>query len=301
MNEKAKELGCEHTNFLNPSGLSEENHYSCAYDLAIMYKYAYDNFEDFRSIVKKTSFSLPVSEKHSNDDRIFQNTNQLILSKSQYYYDKCTGGKSGYTSEAKNCLVSSASSGDLMLICAALGGVKSESNESYRFTDSIALFNYGFENLYKTTIVSAGTVAGKAKVKNAAIGASEVNAIVEKPFYFYLSSENKVADFRSHVEISGDIVAPVEKGQKIGTLYYEIYDKIYKIDLVADKEIPELELPDFGSIVSKILINIFRVIVIIALIVLAIRFYNISIRKKGKSQRSTRMKRYNARFRRKWN
>lgn len=298
MNQRAAELGCNDTNFLNPSGLTEEGHYSCAYDLAIMYKYAYQNFETFRNILKKSSFSLPVSDKHSKDDRIFQNSNKLILQSSSYYYEQCTGGKTGYTSEAKNCLVSSAKSGDLELICTVLGGTNSESNLSYRYNDTINLFDYGFNSLHKITLINAGIVVGTTNVKNAVFGGSKVSAIAQNSLSLYVNNGDIPSDFSFESTVSGDLIAPVSIGQKIGTLTYNVYGTPVNVDLVADKDIAEFVPADVDAAISNIIIIIIRIIVVLVIIILIIRIYNIVLKKNNRSKRLSRTRRYNSRFRR---
>ncbi len=158
MNEKAVSLGCSNTHFVNANGLDKDDHYSSAYDLAIMYRYAYNNFEAFRRISKVLSFTLPNTNIYNKDPRILQNTNSLIVDKTNkdgfnYYYSKCDGGKTGYTSGAKNCLVASASSGDITIISCILGGEQNVDNSSQRYKDTIALFDYGFQRLVKKQLV----------------------------------------------------------------------------------------------------------------------------------------------------
>ena len=81
MNTKAIEIGCKDTHFVNPNGVHNENHYSTAYDLALMGQYAMKN-ATFRSIVSTTQFSLPITNQYDNTDRIFRNTNSLLFSSS---------------------------------------------------------------------------------------------------------------------------------------------------------------------------------------------------------------------------
>ena len=158
MNEKATILGCKNTHFVNANGLDEENHYSSAYDLAIMYRYAYNNFEAFRRINKALSFELPNTNIYTKEPRILLTTNSLIVNKTNkdgfnYYYQNCDGGKTGYTSGAKNCMVASASSGDIAIIACVLGGSQNIDNSSQRFKDIISLFDYGFQRLTKKELV----------------------------------------------------------------------------------------------------------------------------------------------------
>lgn len=94
MNEKAKELGCTNTNFTNPSGIHDENHYTTAHDLALISRYAMQN-ETFRNIVSTTSYKLPITNKYEKDDRLFTNSNALLLFNNNqrsdnYYYKYAT-------------------------------------------------------------------------------------------------------------------------------------------------------------------------------------------------------------------
>ena len=147
MNTRAKELGAQNTHFVNANGLHDENHYSCAYDLAIFAKYAMDNFPELVSTIR---FRLPASNKYSTDDRYFLNSNQLIVpnsssSKKNYYYQYATGIKTGFTTPAKNCLVASAEKDNTSLICVILGAGQDETGVSYRYTDAKACLEYGLE------------------------------------------------------------------------------------------------------------------------------------------------------------
>ena len=83
MNKKASELGCKNTHFTNPSGIHDENHYSTAYDMALIARYCMKN-KTFRNTVSKTSCTVEATEKYK--ERYFKNTNDLLNKKSDYYY-----------------------------------------------------------------------------------------------------------------------------------------------------------------------------------------------------------------------
>ncbi len=100
MNQKAREIGCENTNFVNANGIHHENHYTTAYDLALIGQYAMKN-EPFRKIVSSVKYSLPTTEKYDKEDRIFTNNNRLINSSSSNYYQYATGIKTGNTDPAR--------------------------------------------------------------------------------------------------------------------------------------------------------------------------------------------------------
>ena len=149
MNEKAKEIGCTSSNFLNPYGAHDENHYSTAYDLAIISKYAMQN-ETFRTLVSTTSYKLPITNKYEKEDRLFTTTNALLMVNNNtradnYYYKYATGIKTGFTTPAKNCLIASANKGNLELLTVVLGAGQNDQGLSNRYLDTINLFEYGYE------------------------------------------------------------------------------------------------------------------------------------------------------------
>ena len=163
MNAKATEIGCTSTHFVNANGLDNDNHNSSAHDLAIMYRYAYNLFPEFRRIMQIHSFTLPNTNIYQKEERKFTNTNRLMTDQPNsvgkdgfsYYYPACNGGKTGYTSGAKNCLVASASNGNVTLIACVLGGEQNLDGSSQRFKDTISLFDYGFQRIVKKELVSS--------------------------------------------------------------------------------------------------------------------------------------------------
>jgi len=147
MNNKAKELGCQDTNFVNVNGLHHENHYTTAYDLALMAKAALSN-QSFREISACTYYEIPPTNLTGDIRYLWQN-NELISEASDYYYSYCTGGKTGYTDEAGGALVSWASFNDMELICV----VMNTQPKNNIFADSIKLYNYMFYNYYRDNLL----------------------------------------------------------------------------------------------------------------------------------------------------
>lgn len=139
MNSKAVELGCLNTHFVNPNGIHNENHYSTAYDLALIGKYAMQ-FPTFKEISSKTRYTLPITNAYSKEDRIFNTTNDLIKpnyssSPTNYYYKYATGGKTGYTDPAGQCIVATATKDNVSLIAVTLhirGNIAFFGNRNHR-------------------------------------------------------------------------------------------------------------------------------------------------------------------------
>lgn len=146
MNEKAREIGCKNSNFVNPNGVHDENHYSTAYDMAQIARYCMQN-EEFRNIVTKKECSIPNTELYTKDyPRVFKNTNKLLIEGNRYYYKYCNGIKTGFTTPAKNCMISSANKDGFELICIVLHAERTDNGLSARYLDTINLFNYGYNN-----------------------------------------------------------------------------------------------------------------------------------------------------------
>lgn len=140
MNAKASELGCQNTHFVTPNGLHDDDHYTCAYDMALITKAALQ-YDEFREIAGTQSYTIPPTNL-SEDSTELWNGNKMIHPASEYYYEYCEGGKTGYTTMANNTLVTYAKKDDLELICVVLDvdGAK------YAYSDSQALYNYCYNN-----------------------------------------------------------------------------------------------------------------------------------------------------------
>ena len=145
MNEKAVELGCKNTHFVNANGVHDDNHYTTASDLAIIAEYCMKN-ETFLKIVATESYTLPATPQYPSDDRILENSNSLQIPGHRYYYPYAIGMKTGFTSQAKNCLIAASKKDDLELISIVLHAEQTEDGKSARYCDSISLLEYGYNN-----------------------------------------------------------------------------------------------------------------------------------------------------------
>mgnify|MGYP001052910711 FL=1 len=139
MNERAKAIGCKNTNFANPHGLPDENHYTTAYDMALITREAMKN-ETFRKITSTRTYQIPPTNKQV-ETRYLRNHHKFIL-KHDYIYDGATGGKTGFTSKARYTLVSTTKRGDLELITVVL---KVDSS-NHQYEDTTKLFDFGYNN-----------------------------------------------------------------------------------------------------------------------------------------------------------
>ena len=144
MNDKAAEIGCTNTHFTNPNGLHDENHYTTCRDLALIAKY-YFSYDYLAGLSREPSCKF---EKTPTQPDEFQlNTKNMLVKGKKYEYEYLLGSKTGYTSEARQTLVSAAKKDGMELICVIM---KEES--PYQFEDTVALFQYGFENFKRVNI-----------------------------------------------------------------------------------------------------------------------------------------------------
>jgi len=143
MNRRAQELGCVNTQFVNPHGLDNENHYSCAYDLALIAKKAIE-YTTFRRISNAYYHQIPAT--NLNVARNIGNTHQILRKKISY--EGVFAGKTGSTSKAGNCLVTCAERDGMTLICVVLKAPDSDTV----YKDTMALLDYAYNNFSLTPI-----------------------------------------------------------------------------------------------------------------------------------------------------
>lgn len=150
MNETAETLGCTNSHFLNANGLPDDNHYTSAYDLATIGREFFKN-ELLCKMSNTPTYYIPQSPTQPDDDLYIHSKNQLY-SNGANAYEYLVGSKTGYTDTARQTLVSCAEKNGMRLICVIF---KEESPA--QFTDTVALFNYGFDNFQTLNVASNET------------------------------------------------------------------------------------------------------------------------------------------------
>ncbi len=222
MNRKAGELGCHGTHFTNTYGLHNENHYSTAYDLALIMQAALE-YDLFRTVIKTPSHKVPAT--NLSGERFFYNKNALIsnLYYEGYVYDKCIGGKTGTTDDAGRCLVAAAEDGDELLISVVLGSGPmqvpgDEKLKQGQFRESKRLLEFGFDNFHRVTITKDSEPVTTVKVTMSR-QADEVNLKAQGSIVKTLPKSMDLDDIESRISLFADEVeAPVEAGQVMGTM-----------------------------------------------------------------------------------
>lgn len=149
MNARARELGCTDSNFVNPNGLHDEEHYTSAHDLAMIGRSFFAN-ELLCRFASTTRLHIPPTDKQPDD--IYAATTNEMLPGRLYPYPYLVGGKTGYTDPARSCLVSCAEKDGLRLICVVMHDYAPR-----QYQDTAALFDYGFANFQRVNISQAET------------------------------------------------------------------------------------------------------------------------------------------------
>jgi|LSQX01.2.fsa_nt_gb D-alanyl-D-alanine carboxypeptidase len=221
MNTKAYELGATSTNFVNPHGLHNENHYTTAHDMALIAQYAM-KLPVFREIVKIDYIELPPTEKY-DEVRYLSNTNHLInRHRSSGYtnnlYAPATGIKTGYTSQTGYTLVASAQKDGMEFISVVLCG-QNDTGQNYSYADTINMFNYGFDNYKIQKIVSPNDIIEETKIPFAK-DATPIILAAQGPLNALLPNEFDNSLIEKAITIIPSIEAPINRGDIIGFVSY---------------------------------------------------------------------------------
>ena len=249
MNQKAKEIGCKNTHFVNPNGIHDENHYTTAYDLYLMADYAlsFEHTNEFRDFVSKTSYTLPATNLYPADDRIFSTTNELIKINNNdridnYYYKNALGIKTGHTSQAGYCLVSSSNRDDLEFISVILDGGFDSRGLSERYTETIKLFNFGYDNFTLTKIKEANNIIDTIIVEKATKETESLNLLIKDSITVINDKSTDVDKINPDIKLNENIIAPITKGDVLGTITYIVDDIEYTSDLIAEHDVEKFDI-----------------------------------------------------------
>ncbi len=200
MNKKAQEIGAYDTHFANPNGLPAEDHYTTAYDLALVCAYAMQN-EYFSEIVKTQYKTLPW-EGHEWD-RVVKNKNKIL-----WNYEGGNGIKTGYTKEAGRCLTAAAQRDGMQLVSVVLCAPN-------MFNDCMTLMDHGFENYKNRVIMEKGEFIGEVAVED---GIEDSFSVYTDKDIVYPLTDAEYEQIKRSVHLEEKVKAPVNKGQCVGTI-----------------------------------------------------------------------------------
>ena len=241
MNEKASQIGMKNSHFVTPSGLDAEDHYSTAYDMALLGAYAMEN-QSFYDIVSQKSQTVNLIKPAQK--QTFQNHNRLLS-----LYDKCVGIKTGFTKKSGRCLVSCAEKDGVRLIAVTL-------NAPDDWNDHINLYNYGFDRM--TSVSFSG---GQQEYSLPVVGGVKGNVPVRgnKDAKVTVPKED-AENIETRVELPAFEYAPIRQGQPVGKVRYLVEGKeVASIDLIASRDVEVLYVEkSFWKKLSDFFKNLFR-------------------------------------------
>lgn len=236
MNDKAKSLGLNDTNFVNPTGLDEKDHYSTAYDMALIAKELISHEE----ILKYTSIYEDYLRKGTDRQFWLVNTNKLIKT-----YQGADGLKTGYTDAAMYCMAVTAKRNDMRLLAITLG----EKEGKVRNKETSELLDYGF-NLYKLeTIKKKGEELGTISIDKSDI--SKIKIIANQDVTVLKNKNDKKEEYKSNV-ILNTLKLPIKKGDMIGKLVVKdsLGNMIDEVNITVENDIKK---DNYFNIFLKIL------------------------------------------------
>ena len=232
LNERAAQLGLKDTHFCNCTGLFEDpEHYSSAYDIAVMSRelIKHELIKDYTTIWMDTI---------RNGEFGLSNTNKLV-----YYYEGCTGLKTGFTDEAMYCLSATAERDGVEFIAVIMHGETIEA----RNDDAKALLNYGFANCKLCPLRSPDVLPPVSVTLGSA---DSVQPVYDGP-EAALIAKNGVGEVSYSLELPESVAAPVAQGQRIGTLKVMLNGEAFReVPLLAGSSV---ESADFGGVLLHLL------------------------------------------------
>lgn len=280
MNDKAKELGCTNSNFMNTYGLHDPEHYTSARDMALISAEAFKN-EDFRRITNTIQYTIPMTNLVNETRTVVQN-HKMLYNWHTHYYEYCVGGKTGYTDQALTTLVTFATKGDMNLVAVVM---RTHGGGTNAYVDTTAMLDYAFENFSKVSVT-------RDMVETYGV------ASVDSGAYVLLPTGITFEQVETNVELPtafGDKTGKVMytyKGQAVGevgiTITDEYYKELHEIEEVKEEKNEPKENNVFFLIV-KIILGVIFVIGILFLLLLCYATYRRKqIQKRRKAQRRKR-------------
>ena len=269
MNAKATELGMTGTHFVTPNGLHDENHYSTAYDMALLTRFAMQN-EDFRTIVATASYHIEGTNKNSAGYDL-TNSNKLIYAKdaeASLVYENATGVKTGDTTQAGRCLVATATKNGTSLIVVIMGDMESKVSTNYRFENAKKLFEWAFA---KFVTVDANTLNLKTSFEENVANASfsdEKKGVLELTADLSGKKVAGTSDFIESIKSSSDgvtadykltapLTAPIKAGDVVGTVNYQFSGQtILTANLIASRDVAGISSTASPSATGPLIDNV---------------------------------------------
>ena len=249
MNDRAKELGCKNTNFMNANGLHDDNHYTTAYDLALIARAFFSN--DYLANIANTPRVHFEPTATQPDDFYLNNKNKLVSKEIKYEY--YLGGKTGYTKEANQTLVSCAEKDGMRLVCVVM---KEETPD--QFNDTVTLFNYGFSNFKKIKVSDVETKyttnnTGFFDAGQDIFGSSKSILELDENSYIVIPGSAEFADIESAISYDNLLENQIAR---INYTYNGIYVGSVPVNLAENTESYDFESASTSTSNAVTIINV---------------------------------------------
>ncbi len=240
MNEKAKEIGAFNTNFVTPHGLDSPEHYSTAYDMAIITKYALNN-PTIRKLVSTSHYTMKFKNGKTKE---LSNTNPLLS-----FYEGANGVKTGYTGLAGKCLVASAKRDDMEIIAVLLGDPTSKA----RINDSVKILDYCFNNYKLYDLRKLYPLNFSIEIKKGTC--PNIKPIYESSLFLPLTDLEK-NNITVRKILKEDIVAPLEINEPLGTIQFLIGNEtVSEINILSPYAVKRMSIIDYIKKIGSSYIN----------------------------------------------
>ena len=221
MNEKAKSLGLCNTNFTNPHGLYDDNHYTTAYDLAVITKHALEN-KTFKEIVSTKKTVIPLNK--NDGSRVLVNHNKLLT-----MYEGAIGVKTGFTKKCGRCLVSAAEKNGTTIIAVTL-------NAPNDWKDHSVMLDMGFENITTHQLAEIGSLSYNLPV----VGGDKSYVTVSNDNELKYTCRKSDSQITSELFLDRFVFAPINAGETIGqVVFYDNGTEIGRVDLIAKDSVKQ--------------------------------------------------------------
>lgn len=243
MNEKASSMGLSNTHFVNPHGLHHQEHYTTAHELAKIARAAME-IEAFRNIVECAHIYLPAT--NLAEERYFINTNNLVsrMRYPYYFYEYATGIKTGSTTEAGSCLVSSAENNGISVIAVVLNATDTSTSHN----ESKSLLEYGLTGFSPKRLAKRDQIFGEVKVKYAANGTDHLILSAESNFEALFPNNGDESKIVVSTNIQDEAIAPITYGQVLGTATFTYEGRVLgHVNLISTEHVKRHFL---GSVMS---------------------------------------------------
>ncbi len=299
MNEKAAELGCTNTHFTNPHGLHNEDHYASARDMAAITKYAM-TLPYFTEICGTTAYIKP--ETNLSEETTIGTTNRLLLNYEQndgvnYYYQSCTGIKTGSLDESGYCITASATAYGYTYIVVAMGAPMYNADGSTAYhtemLDVRSLFRWAVTSLEMKTVATQGDILTSIDLEYA-FQKDQLQLAAGENASVMLPSSVDASSIVVTVDVPESVEAPVVKGEELGTAILSYADQVIAtVPLVASESVAKSELlagweQGKSLLASPLFLVILAVIVALVIVyVILVVFY----RRKQRKLRRVRRRR----------